>query len=86
MAGSAGYKFVFLSCVFYGFLGYMMAAGFDEYLSASVPDLASIDSSNFLLVWGTILSNPLSAYGFLSWLSIAILITNVYIIITSVIP
>lgn len=34
----------------------------------------------------TIFINPFSSIGFLAWLSIAILITNVYIIVTSLIP
>lgn len=43
-------------------------------------------AANQLTTFFTILINPFSGIGFLSWFSLAILITNVYIIITSVIP
>lgn len=86
MAGAEGYRFIFLSVIFYSFLAFLMSVGLDEYLEATVPALETIDSANFLSSFITILSNPLTAYGFLSWFSIALLITNIYIIITSVIP
>lgn len=86
MAGAFGYKFIFTSVIFYSFLAFLMGMGFDKYLEATVPALETIESSNFLTTFITILANPLTAYGFLSWMSIGILITNIYIIITSIIP
>lgn len=107
MAGSHGYKFIFGSLIFYGFIAFLLTVGDGkgyEYLSADI-DITMAEpvqeTGNWFydvivggLSWtsqqvtnlAVILINPFSGIGFIAWLSIAILITNVYIIVTSVIP
>jgi hypothetical protein len=86
MAGSDGYKFIFFSFLFYGFIGWLLSLGASTYLVATIPNFATITEGNFLTEIFVVLTNPLSAYGFLAWLTIAIFITDLYIIITSLIP
>lgn len=97
MAGSFGYKFIFFSLVFYLFLGYILSAGAGAWLVS-----ASINSANYTIGnyttnvtdinptatdWiGYIFQNPFSNIGYLAWLSLAILITDIYIVVTSLIP
>ena len=82
---SFGYPFLFFSFVYFGFLAYLITLGLDSYLLASVPDLASIiGSGDYLTAFLAIISDPLTAYGFISWFSIAIALTDAYIIVSSI--
>lgn len=96
MAGSFGYKFIFFSAVFYLFLGMILASGASAWLTASITTndtLSNVDYStnvtNSADIYTTtkyILQNPFSDIAWLAWLSVAILITDIYIIVTSLIP
>lgn len=96
MAGSEGYRFVYFSVAFYLFLGFILSLGAGDWLSAEVEQATftpgtysgnyttvSVSAGDYVsYIW----QNPFSGIGFLAWLSLAILITNIYIIITSLIP
>lgn len=93
MAGAFGWKFILFSAVFYMFLGMILGLGGDKYLTASInsptnytsSDIATtnITTSNYVsYLW----QNPFSAMGWLSWLTLAFLITDIYIIVMSLIP
>ena len=86
MAGAEGYRFIFFSVIFYAFIGFMLTLGASEFLTASIPDFASVTQGNILVEIFVIFTNPLSAYGFLAWLSVGIFVTDCFIILTSVIP
>jgi len=86
MASAFGYPFIFASIVFYTFIGFLLTLGLGTYLVASIPDFSTITAGNFLTEIYIVFTNPLSAYGFLAWLSVAIFITDVFIFITSVLP
>lgn len=78
-----GYPFLFFSIVFYAFLGFLLTQGADKYLIATLPNYNSANTTS-LTTLGAIITNPLSAYGFLAWLSVAMFIVDLYIILSSV--
>ena len=96
MAGSFGYKFIFFSAVFYLFLGFTLTLGAGEWLTSTITTNNTFSAGDYNATATTqtstwdivtyIFQNPFSSIGFLAWLSVAILITNVYIIVTSLIP
>lgn len=99
MAGSFGYKFIYFSAVFYLFLGFVLYMGAGSWLvgaSITTNNTFSAGTYNYTAIAGTdtttwdivtlIFQNPFSGIAFLAWLSVAILITDVYIVVTSVIP
>jgi hypothetical protein len=86
MAGAFGYKMIFTSIIFYTFLGFLLSLGGSSYLTASIPDFATITNGNFITQIWVVLTNPLSAIGIISWLTIGFLITDIYIVVTSLIP
>lgn len=98
MAGAFGYKFIFFSAVFYLFLGMVLALGAGQWLlDTSISSNTTYSMGNYTTnitevtpsTWdyaSFILQNPFSGISWLAWLSLAILITDLYIIITSSIP
>jgi hypothetical protein len=96
IAGAFGYKFIFFSVIFYLFLGFILTMGAGSWLSASIHSTAYTIgnySTNVTEVNPTatdwipyIFQNPLSGISFLAWLSLGILITDIYIVVTSLIP
>lgn len=97
MAGAFGYKFIFFSVIFYLFLGFILTMGAGSWLvSASVnsaPYTIGNYTTNVTEITPTatdwipyIFQNPLSGVAFLAWLSLGILITDIYIVVTSLIP
>lgn len=97
MAGSYGYRFIFFSVIFYLFLGFLLTLGAGDWLVGVSTPSTNYTIGNYTTnvtdvnpsTWdyaGYILQNPLSGIAFLAWLSLGILITDIYIIVTSVIP
>lgn len=100
MAGAFGYKFIFFSLIFYLFIGLILSldngAG-ARFLAGNISTNNTYVAGNYTTnvtdvnpsTWDYskyILQNPFSNIAILAWLSVAILITNIYIIVTSVIP
>lgn len=80
------------------FLAYLLATGGVSYFAADITQPAynyssgtynstysnvSVSAGDYV---GYLWNQPFSAFGYLVWFSIALLITNIYIIVTSLIP
>ena len=95
MAGAYGWPFILFSVVFYCFLGFILfglgawnvlAGQLPGYTDTYLANGAGLSGANFLVVIWLILTNPLSAVGFISWLSTAFFIVDLFIVITDLIP
>lgn len=99
MAGSFGWKFLFFSFVFYGFIAFLLTLGATSYLTATLPTVNTTLGVGNFSVFGfdtgipnpfqnfiNMFLNPFTAIGFLSWLGLAIAAVDLYIIVTSMIP
>lgn len=97
MAGSFGYRFIFFTLVFYLFLGIILTQGAGDWLTSTIDTpLSNFTVTNYTTngtqtsdVWSTtryILQNPFSGISWLAWLSLTFLLTDIYIIVTSLIP
>ena len=98
MAGAFGYKFIYFSVIFYLFLAFILSSGAGAWLAGS----SSLYSSSYtignystnvtdieptVVDWiPYIFQNPFEGIPFLFWLSLGILITDIYIVVTSLIP
>lgn len=98
MAGSFGWKFILFTLVFYGFIGMLFLFGAGDYFTASLPN-TNFNLNTNISVLGfdtgipnpfnnfiTLITNPFSGYNFISWLSIAFALVDLYILATSLIP
>ena len=95
-AGAEGWKFVFFSAIFYLFIGTIITLGAGSWMIAVSTPANNVtignystnvtSTSDFWNVSQYLLQNPFSTLGWLAWLSIAIAICDVYIIVTSLIP
>lgn len=95
-AGAFGWKFILFSAVFYMFLGMILGFGGDKYLANTV--LTPVNFTQNYTAENTFINpttldvatyvwqNPFSDIGWLTWITLAFLITDIYIIFTSVIP
>lgn len=96
MAGSFGWKFIFFSAVFYLFLGALLTYGAGAWLTASAVGNNTFSAGSYNATATTttadwdivtyIFQNPFSGIGWLAWITVAMLITDIYIIVTSLIP
>lgn len=100
MAGAFGWKFILFSAIFYMFLGFILNPTMGNavnYLSNTIdsPTNYTAGSYNTNVTTANITTidyvryiwqNPFSGIGWLAWLSVAFLIADIYIIVTSVIP
>lgn len=97
MAGSFGYKFIFFSAIFYLFLAFELAFGAGAWLTASAIGNNTFSAAADYNATATtttadwdivtyIFQNPFSGISWLAWISVAMLITDIYIIVTSLIP
>ena len=87
--GSAfGYPFLFFSAIFYLWLGFLLTQGADKYLQSTMPQFQNVTYNNNITAGlnsvGVVLTSPFTAIGFLAWLSIAIFIVDVYIVVSSI--
>ena len=96
MAGSYGWHFILFSVVFYLFIGWILSSGGLAYLDSTLANTTfvagsystnytnvSVNAGNYIsYIW----QNPFSNIAYLVWLSLAFLITDIYIIVTSLIP
>lgn len=96
-AGAFGWKFILFTSVFYLFLAFMIIAGGSQFLMNDILSPINYTASNYTTNVTTvnvqtydyikyIFQNPFSGIAFLSWLTFAFLITDIYIIVMSVIP
>lgn len=82
--GSAfGFPFLFFSLIFYGFIGFLLTQGAGTYLANTIPDYNTTNTTTLETMGGAI-TNPFSSIGFLAWLSVAIFIVDMYIIVSSI--
>lgn len=83
--GSAfGYPFLFFSVIFYAFLGFLLTQGAGDWMTSTLPNYDSTNTTSFEAWGGTIITNPFSSIGFLTWLSVAIFVVDIYIILSSI--
>lgn len=97
MAGAYGWKFIFFTLVFYLFLGFLMGTGAGSWLENVTINNTAYNVGNYSTdnayinptVWdytSYILQNPFSGISWLVWLGLAMLITDIYIVVASAIP
>lgn len=97
MAGAFGWKFILFSAIFYMFLGMILGYGGSSYLTNTITSPSNYNATNYGVNYTSInvtagdyvtylWQNPFSAIGWLAWLSIAFLIADIYIIVSSLIP
>lgn len=97
-AGAFGWKFIFFSAVFFLFLGALFSlpgnmSGWianntianNTFTAGSYNATATTTTADWDVV-KYIFQNPFSSFAWLAWISVAMLITDIYIIVTSLIP